>query len=49
MYLLFQEQDLLYFQNNKYNSQQIFVDYYTYYSENKEDPVLEIISTYWED
>ena len=29
--------------------EQIFVDYYTYYSENKEDPVLEIISTYWED
>ncbi|EFE86265.1 putative flagellar protein FliS [Fusobacterium periodonticum ATCC 33693] len=29
--------------------EQIFVDYYTYYSENKEDPVLEIISSYWED
>ena len=29
--------------------EQIFVDYYTYYSENREDPVLEIISTYWED
>ena len=28
--------------------EQIFVDYYTYYSENKEDPVLEIISSYWE-
>ena len=29
--------------------EQIFVDYYTYYSENKEDPVLEIINSYWED
>ena len=29
--------------------EQIFVDYYTYYSENKEDPLLEIISTYWQD
>jgi hypothetical protein len=28
--------------------EQIFVDYYTYYSENKEDPVLEIINSYWE-
>ena len=28
--------------------EQIFVDYYTYYSENKEDPVLEIINLYWE-
>jgi len=28
--------------------EQIFVNYYTYYSENKEDPVLEIISSYWE-
>ena len=28
--------------------EQIFVDYYTYYSENKEDPILEIISSYWE-
>ena len=36
--------------NIKDNSkvEQIFVDYYTYYSENKEDPVLEIISSYWE-
>ena len=33
--------------NNKV--EQIFVDYYTYYSENKEDPVLEIINSYWED
>ena len=31
--------------NNKV--EQIFVDYYTYYSENKEDPVLEIINSYW--
>ena len=28
--------------------EQIFVDYYTYYSENKEDPILEIINLYWE-
>ena len=28
--------------------EQIFIDYYTYYSENKEDSVLEIISSYWE-
>ena len=28
--------------------EQIFIDYYAYYSENKEDPVLEIISSYWE-
>ena len=28
--------------------EQIFVDYYTYYSENKKDPVLEIINSYWE-
>jgi len=34
---------------NNNEVEQIFVDYYTYYSENKEDPVLEIISTYWED
>ena len=33
--------------NNKV--EQIFVDYYTYYSENKEDSVLEIINSYWED
>ena len=33
--------------NNKV--EQIFVDYYTYYSENKEDSVLEIINLYWED
>ena len=29
--------------------EKIFIDYYTYYSENKEDPVLEIINSYWED
>ena len=29
--------------------EQIFIDYYTYYSEDKEDSVLEIISSYWED
>ena len=28
--------------------EKIFIDYYTYYSENKEDPVLEIINSYWE-
>jgi len=28
--------------------EQIFIDYYTYYSENKEDPILEIINSYWE-
>ena len=33
---------------NNNEVEQIFVDYYTYYSENKEDPVLEIINSYWE-
>jgi len=37
--------------NNKNNEEveNIFIDYIVYYSDNKEDPVLNIINSYWEE
>ena len=37
--------------NNKNNEEveNIFIDYIVYYSENKEDPILKIINSYWEE
>ena len=36
--------------NDKNNEEveNIFIDYIVYYSDNKEDPVLNIINSYWE-
>ena len=37
--------------NNKNNEEveNIFIDYIVYYSDNKEDPILNIINSYWEE
>ena len=34
---------------NKEEVENIFIDYIVYYSDNKEDPVLNIINSYWEE
>ena len=37
--------------NDKNNEEveNIFIDYIVYYSDNKEDPILNIINSYWEE
>ena len=34
---------------NNEEVENIFIDYIVYYSNNKEDPVLNIINSYWEE
>ena len=34
---------------NNEEVEKIFIDYLVYYSENKEDPILNIINSYWEE
>ena len=34
---------------NNEEVENIFIDYIVYYSDNKEDPVLNIINSYWEE
>ena len=38
---------LLNVKNNE-EVEKVFIDYIVYYSDNKEDPVLNIINSYWE-
>ena len=34
---------------NNEEVEKVFIDYLVYYSENKEDPILNIINSYWEE
>ena len=44
---MFVKKKLLNAKNNK-EVEKVFIDYIVYYSDNKEDPVLNIINSYWE-